>query len=361
MAPKKLSDADRQDILKRYRLPEETTVTIADHYGVSTSTISRILKQTLSEDEYESLIQQKRSGVHRTAPELPSEQPELPGVVAPPRFAPPITKKEQNKTEPAIAPPRRRQRRRTPLQEQAEAWEETAQLELTESMSDLDKEPQFTEFEAEDEDNEFSEEFVELGERELEEIEAELERLPVKVQQKLDREELATEELDEEELDEEELDEEELDKELEGELEEDDLEDEDLEDLEDEDFDDEDEDEDFEQVAETAIHIQGGKFVNILPLSEADIPKTCYVVVDRASELITRPLRDFADLGQIPDEETLEKTLPIFDNHRVAKRFMRRMQRIVKVPDGRLLQKVSPYLQAKGITRLLIDGQVYSI
>jgi hypothetical protein len=72
-------------------------------------------------------------------------------------------------------------------------------------------------------------------------------------------------------------------------------------------------------------------------------------------------LKDFAELGQIPTEENQEKTLPIFDNHRIAKRFLRRMQRVVKVPDGRVLQKVRPYLQAKGITRLLIDGQIYSL
>jgi hypothetical protein len=94
---------------------------------------------------------------------------------------------------------------------------------------------------------------------------------------------------------------------------------------------------------------------------ENAIPKICYVVVDRASELITRPLKDFAELGQIPSHEVQEKTLPIFDNHRIAKRFMRRMQRVVKVPDGRVFSKVRPYLQAKGITRLLIDGQVYSL
>jgi hypothetical protein len=37
------------------------------------------------------------------------------------------------------------------------------------------------------------------------------------------------------------------------------------------------------------------------------------------------------------------------------------MQRVVKVPDSKVITKVSGYLQAKGITRLLIDGQVYSL
>ncbi len=101
--------------------------------------------------------------------------------------------------------------------------------------------------------------------------------------------------------------------------------------------------------------------VQVLPLSTAQIPKICYLVIDRAAELIARPLKDFSDLGKIPAEEVLQRTLPVFDNHRVARRFSNRAQRVIKVPDGRMLQKAGTHLQAKGITRLLIDGQVYSL
>jgi transposase-like protein len=100
--------------------------------------------------------------------------------------------------------------------------------------------------------------------------------------------------------------------------------------------------------------------VQVLPLSTAQIPKICYLVIDRAAELIARPLKDFSDLGKIPAEEVSQRTLPVFDNHRVARRFSNRAQRVIKVPDGRMLQKAGTHLQAKGITRLLIDGQVYS-
>ena len=101
--------------------------------------------------------------------------------------------------------------------------------------------------------------------------------------------------------------------------------------------------------------------VQVLPLSAAQLPKSCYLVIDRSSELITRPLKDFGDLGQIPNLETLQKTLPVFDNHRVAKRFSTKRDRVIKVPDSKVLHKASTHLQAKGITRLLIDGQVYSL
>ncbi|MBZ8182691.1 helix-turn-helix domain-containing protein [Oscillatoria salina] len=124
------------------------------------------------------------------------------------------------------------------------------------------------------------------------------------------------------------------------------------------DWEDEEDTEDYEPEPRPRYYTGG---ISVLPLSEASFPRTCYVVVDRAAELITRPLKDFADLGKIPPEEIQQTTLPVFDNHRVARRFSSRRERVIKVPDGKMLKKVSSYLQAKGITRLLIDGQVYSL
>jgi hypothetical protein len=141
----------------------------------------------------------------------------------------------------------------------------------------------------------------------------------------------------------------------------DDLEDDDLDDdlyEDEEDF----EDEDYEAPKPLVTRRGNGEVsVQVLPLSVANLPKTCYLVIDRSAELITRPLKDFGDLGLIPSLENQQKTLPIFDNHRVAKRFSTKRDRVIKVPDSQMLHKASSHLQAKGITRLLIDGQVYSL
>jgi len=100
--------------------------------------------------------------------------------------------------------------------------------------------------------------------------------------------------------------------------------------------------------------------LQIVPLEMSRIPDPCYLVIDRSAELVARPLEDFRELGQIPPQEAASKILPVFDNHRVARRFSARNQRIVKVPNANaLFQKTGPYLQAKGIKHLLIDGQVY--
>lgn len=319
MAPKKLSESDKQEILDRYCHSDETTVTLAAQYGVSTSTVSRILKQILPEQDYESLVQKKRQGMFRSQP----EQEMLPGLMPSESTDADVSMSDLASEVEArsFSKPKRRQSKRSTsglisAEQLAASAAHLSQLDLAPSVkrvSDLAPEPELLDPVQEAATLVPTEEFADLEEDDLEE------------------------DLDD------------LDDDL------DDLDD----DLEDDEFDEVDLSDDLASL--NPMQLQKTGKIQILPLAEAPIPRTCYVVVDRSSELITRPLKDFAELGQVPTEETQEKTLPIFDNHRVAKRFLRRMQRIVKVPDGRVFQKVRPYLQAKGITHLLIDGQVYSL
>jgi hypothetical protein len=297
MAPRKLTESDKQDILNLYRdVLEESTTTLASRYDVSTSTISRLLKQNLPEAEYEALIQQKRGS--RSQGDTADENLTIPGISG--LIAPEIFTEPEPMLEPIADPLPEPVKSRAPIIRKKKVGE-------------VSPEPVVAEF----------------AETDPSQFEKSVEKSAL-----LANEEFA--DLDE------------------------DLEDEDLEDddLEDEDFDEEGED-GLDSFGTIQVNSKG--MIQVQPLVEAAIPRTCYLVVDRSSELITRPLKDFAELGQIPTAEDQEKTLPIFDNHRIAKRFMRRMQRVVKVPDGRVLSKVKPYLQAKGITRLLIDGQVYSL
>ncbi|WP_448380239.1 transposase [Gloeomargarita sp.] len=100
---------------------------------------------------------------------------------------------------------------------------------------------------------------------------------------------------------------------------------------------------------------------DILPLEAADLPHPCYLVVDRFAELVARPLKEFSRWGELPSTSETARTLPVFDNHRVAKRFSGRAYRVLKVPDATLIYKTSGYLYDKGITHLLVNGQVYLV
>ena len=277
MSPKKLTEPTKKEILQLYRETEATTSTLAERYEVSSSTISRFLKTSLSELEYEDLIQQKRLARTPRRGETPTEttnqfqQKEIEFVeIKTASPSPPILA-----VIPVAPPP-------NPTMEEEEEAEEDdpdEQINVTaigemfgEDIADLDDDDDWDEEDDEDEAE------VPLGIAALY----------------------------------------------------------------------------SHPLAKTAQ-------LQVLPLSVANFPKICYLVIDRSAELITRPLKDFAELGKIPTEEIQQRTLPIFDSHRVARRFSKRRERVIKVPDGRMIQKTHSYLKSKGITRILLDGQIYSL
>nr|MCF6375347.1 helix-turn-helix domain-containing protein [Tychonema sp. BBK16] len=60
MTPTKLSDSDKREIIRLYRQSDENTITLAKRYGVSSSTVRRLVQSAVSVPEYESLVQQKQ-------------------------------------------------------------------------------------------------------------------------------------------------------------------------------------------------------------------------------------------------------------------------------------------------------------
>ena len=332
MSPRKLSDADKSDILNLYRHPEETTSTLAVRYGVSNSTISRILKSNLLESEYEDLIQQKRlnrtpgSGaspiIQSSEPTLELEvepapviQPSKPRTVELPRMAELETPSSDSSSIDG-----RRRRKRSSVPNLGEPDHNAIQTELPLNIPARVQADEPDEPDKPDEPDEPDELLNQMEQAE-----------PSRLEELLDSDLM---DLDDE--------------------------DDDLDDEDDDDWEDDGDDDHSQELLKTSFTGTGAN-VQVLPLSEASLPRTCYLVVDRAAELIARPLREFSDLGQIPAEEVQQRTLPIFDNHKVARRYSNRSQRVIKVPDSRMLQKTRSHLQAKGITRLLIDGQVYSL
>jgi transposase-like protein len=332
MTVKKLTDADRKEILDLYRHTGETTSTLADRYGVSNSTISRFLKVTLPEEEYETLIAAKRAartsgGEEKTAPQL--NEPEQA-----PAAALPVVESQVLTETPAEATPGKTVRRRRIAAEISQETETPAKAEveagLTSTYIDTQAISSNSEQASLDVPSTRADSFQGAPAAE------------VSAQANTIAEMLAEDLLDESEDDDDDLDD-------------------DIDDIYEDDEDDDDDDDLYEEQPILRRRQPTDTIVQVLPLSEAILPRTCYLVIDRAAELITRPLREFGDLGQIPSQEFQQRTLPVFDNHRVARRFSSKRDRVIKVPDSRMLQKARSHLQAKGITRLLFDGRVYSL
>jgi transposase-like protein len=423
MSPKKITDTDKLELVQLYRQAGETTASLANRYGVSNSTISRILKTTIPEPEYEELIQQKRGAKNGTDEEVNAKIEESIQAVSALNTAPDESKRDkltspvESAAQPAleqilpgsedtnegnldrvaapvnsvpilaaeIAAPinedlgqtNRRVRRRSSAPE-GELTPATAMGDaIAVVVSDFDRSTQTSAV------ANFSSPITEpLPERTPAVVgsidplistqspaPSPTQRTPILRNARPTSNEyypdsantnpdcsIETDDSDEED--------------------DDNPEDvnvlaamfgEEIADGDDEDFDDDDEDEDDEFASTDRqsdrellpidrLHLQ------IIPLSQAILPRTCYIVIDKFAELIVRPLKDFAELGQIPGEEMQQRTLPIFDNHRVAKRFSnQRTQRVIKVPDSKVFHKTSQHLQSKGIARLLVDGNIYSL
>jgi len=97
------------------------------------------------------------------------------------------------------------------------------------------------------------------------------------------------------------------------------------------------------------------------PLETAPLPECLYMLVDKTVELQARPLSDFPELGRLPDGEEQRQALLVFANPRQAKRHCGRTQRVIKLPDSQVLRRTAPYLLVQGITRLVLEGAVYSL
>ncbi|NEQ33719.1 MAG: transposase [Leptolyngbya sp. SIO4C5] len=396
MAPSKLSDADKQAIIEIYKQPGETTSTIGDRFGVSNSTISRVLKSSLPAEEYSALIQQKRSSSEPAPAPKPSEpEPAAKQPTATKTDKKKTAKKDTKKASPPPAaeeatvaaatpsdepetekpttkqsPAKPKLKSKTPAESVPEPPSEEASVAASAAETASSPEPGGEPIETvEIPPTEISVPRRRRRSRSPEESEEDSTQLPLL---KTDSDKQTAAPILKTDADKQAeaapaapelkgktaqpataVDEEDEDEELPTPDDDygDDL-----------DEDDEDDGDDWDENDEALQpHLQGNAAIEIVPLTEASLPKTCYLVVDRIADLITRPLREFGELGQIPESEIDERTLPIFDNHRVARRFSRRNQRVVKIPDGEILHKTGRYLHAKGITRLLIDGQVYSL
>ena len=369
MTAQKLSDSEKQEIIDLYRTTGDTTSTLASRYGVSTSTISRVLKTSLPADEYETLIQQKRAlrggdSGNEAAPVAPAaiatredETPNPKPTVAidPVPDAPEAALEDVDEPE---AETERRSRKRT-ITRTTEKPQPPKRVDRSATNGGDQPEPVVAEPAAIEPPTAIDppppSEPAEKSTRLPKPVLASGSSRPtLKSEKRQDSEEA---ELLKELLHDTRLEAEELTDDL-------DEDEDDLDDLEDEDEDGEDDTGDDYPGAAPFLggRLKDGDSIQILPIAEATLPRTCYLVVDRAAELIAPPLKDFGDLGAIPETEFQARTLPVFDNHRVAKRYSNpRTQRVIKLPDGRVLSKTSSHLQAKGITRVLIDGRVYSL
>jgi hypothetical protein len=101
--------------------------------------------------------------------------------------------------------------------------------------------------------------------------------------------------------------------------------------------------------------------VSCRPFVSGVLPDSVYMLVDKSVELDPKPLSEFPELGVLNPEDLTRQALCLYSSPRSAKRQCGRSQRVIKVPNTQVFERTSRHLLARGITRLVLEGALYSL
>ena len=98
-----------------------------------------------------------------------------------------------------------------------------------------------------------------------------------------------------------------------------------------------------------------------VPICEVDFPNILYMIVDKKFELETKYLKEYPHWEFASQEELNRKTIEIYDDLKVAKRFCNNEQKVIKVPNTDVFKLVAPLLLNRGISRIVIPNILISL
>ena len=101
------------------------------------------------------------------------------------------------------------------------------------------------------------------------------------------------------------------------------------------------------------VDLETQRDISSKPISEFVFPNIVYLVVDNSIELETKYLRDFPEWQFLSRDELNRKTIQIFTDLKIAKRFCNKEQKVIKVPNTNVFRIVAPHLLSRGISRIV--------
>ena len=120
---------------------------------------------------------------------------------------------------------------------------------------------------------------------------------------------------------------------------------------------------DFVEVAPLNYEIENisQKDLSSIPISDVDLPKVVFMIVDKKIELQTKLLNDYPEWQFLSKEELDRNTIQIFYDLKIAKRFCSKEQKVIKVPNTAVFRIVAPLLISKGISRIVTSDKLIAL
>ena len=103
------------------------------------------------------------------------------------------------------------------------------------------------------------------------------------------------------------------------------------------------------------------KDLSSIPISDINLPNIVYMIVDKKIELEIKYLREYPDWQFLSKEELERKTIEIFFDMKLAKKFCNKEQKVIKVPNPDVFRIVAPLLLKKGISRIVSADKLIAL
>ena len=111
----------------------------------------------------------------------------------------------------------------------------------------------------------------------------------------------------------------------------------------------------FLEIAPLNLEIDNKPQVDLTSVSitEVDLPKVVYMIVDKQIELKTKLLKEYIEWNFLSEKDLNRNTIEIFYDMKTAKRCTKNDQRVLKIPNSDVFKITAPILLSRGITRIV--------
>ncbi len=101
------------------------------------------------------------------------------------------------------------------------------------------------------------------------------------------------------------------------------------------------------------INIDEQKDLTSVSISDVNLPKMVYMIVDKKIELEIKLLKEYPNWDFLSNDDLNRKTIEIFFDLKIAKRLCNKEQKVLKVPNTNVFKIVAPILLSRGISRIV--------
>ena len=122
-------------------------------------------------------------------------------------------------------------------------------------------------------------------------------------------------------------------------------------------------DTDFLEIAPLDLEIDNvpQKDFSSISISQVDLPKIVFMIVDSKIELKPRLLKEFIKWDFLSEDELNRKTIEIYFDLKVARRSITKEQKVIKVPNSDVFKIAAPILLSRGISRIVCSDLLIAL